>query len=201
MVERISLSKSITVTLVAVVLLICSFAAGLFLDHIGNGRRSQTRLTMHDLRPLQASAIASSCLLGYGLFSQPVRVQHVYDTNGEHVVTFHEANERVDLTEQDGWSESCAKVRIKSEDCIRIDSKTKRDVVLDPELMALERAVVLATTWASTMPGEGYDRYTVEAERAKDGRIVVFFENTPQTLGGHFTVSVSDRFVALGRGL
>ncbi len=168
-----------------------------------SGNKPTVATTMTDtagtgqLRPLSAAAIVANVLLGAGVFARPAYVNCSFNTNGE--------NEVMVCSDENSLAsgESVAKVLIQDE-IIRVEGNAASQRPVDPDGMALERAVALAVTWAATMEGGGYERFRVEAARGAHGEIVVFFEDIPEigmrTYGGHFMVKVRDGVIVLVPG-
>lgn len=152
------------------------------------------------LRSLQASAVAFASLQGAGFLAVPLRVQCVSDVNGSEVIVYH-LDGHDDSTCQREPVECCATVQIHKSGWIQILGEREPAVGADPATMVLERAVVAAVVFASTLPGEGYDQYRVCPKEYPDGSVTVFFEELPAIYyGGDFFVTVKDDVIWLGGG-
>lgn len=139
-----------------------------------------------DLSPAQAIVLATSCLVGTGLFAKTIYVQYSSTTNNEKVVDFYEDDKSIDFAKETDWHGPCVRVRVSS-DRIRIEGTKKPQGKLSFTQMELEKAVVIATAWA-VKDGEAYERYSVSPAVVGTGQICVSFNRFPQTCGGHLSV-------------
>jgi hypothetical protein len=142
--------------------------------------------------------VATTSLLGTGLLSKPLYIKHLKSTNSENIVMFYDVSKVERHVDPQGMGILCAQVVVKDE-LVRIAIVDKQTVVLTPKLMELEKAVVMATTWAAAK-GVRLDAYTVSASHVEKGGIDVFFEYDWTRYGGHFGVYVRSNLVVFGQG-